>query len=248
MSKAYDLTEQRFGRLVAKYKCNYKKGNKYPWHCICDCGNEVDVRTQDLTRGKTQSCGCLQREKASEIGKKTAKINFIHNYKDISNQNFGRLTAKARIENTRPTKWMCLCSCGNHVIVRLSDLMSGNTISCGCIKSKGQSKIASLLNEYNIPFETEKVFDDSYYDQKDACTLFRFDFFVNNHYVIEYDGIQHFQEIPFFQLSLVEQQRRDLIKNNWCKQHNIPIIRIPYVQYHKLTIKDLILETSGFVI
>ncbi len=35
----------------------------------CDCGQHAAVRPTDLVRGKTKSCGCLQREKASNSGK-----------------------------------------------------------------------------------------------------------------------------------------------------------------------------------
>ena len=38
------------------------------WHCICDCGNEVDIRSQDLRSGKTQSCGCLHKDIISTHG------------------------------------------------------------------------------------------------------------------------------------------------------------------------------------
>lgn len=72
-----DLTGQRFGRLVAicsaepviykndKYKDGYAKYSR--WKCLCDCGNECIVRTEQLTGNHTQSCGCLQKEKTAEI-------------------------------------------------------------------------------------------------------------------------------------------------------------------------------------
>lgn len=55
--------------------------------------------------------------------------------KDISGQKFGRLTAievcgKYRRENA----WLCECSCGKTTIVKLSNLRSGNTRSCGCFQ------------------------------------------------------------------------------------------------------------------
>lgn len=247
MPKAYDLTNQRFGRLIAQYKCNYKKGNKYPWHCICDCGNEVDVNTQDLIRKKTQSCGCLHKEIMSKIGKQTVQ-QFSHDFKDITNQQFGRLTAIKRLpkEKNKKTKWLCKCSCGNEIAVNINDLESGNTSSCGCMISKGQEKISQLLTLYNIPFETEKSFDSCFYPN--SIRKCKFDFFVDNKYLIEYDGIQHYKEISFFQISLEEQRNRDCIKNKWCKEHNIPLIRIPYTQLINLNIQDLLLETSGFII
>lgn len=247
--KAYDLSHQKFGRLTALYKCNYKKGNKYPWHCICDCGKEIDVPTDSLTSGKTQSCGCLQKEKASTIGKQTIKIarEVRRQQTDLTGRQFGRLKVLNSIYDDKNVfKWRCQCQCGNIINIKAHDLISGNTSSCGCLISKGQEKIASLLTEYNISFESEKSFDNCYYpDTKGHC---RFDFYVDNSYLIEFDGIQHFQENSFFTISLEQQQQRDTFKNEWCKQNNIPLIRIPYTHLSDLAIKDLILTTSDFII
>lgn len=44
-----------------------KNGRVY-WHCKCTCGNEKDVRGNSLRNGHTQSCGCLQRERATTHG------------------------------------------------------------------------------------------------------------------------------------------------------------------------------------
>ena len=51
--------------------------------------------------------------------------------------------------------------------------------------------------------------------------------------LIEYDGEQHFNFIPFWhgtEEGLALQQWRDDIKNNYCKEHNIKLIRIPYTE------------------
>ena len=58
--RALDLTEQRFGRLVAKTLIR-KDGLRY-WECLCDCGNWNTVVTSNLRMGHTQSCGCLHIE------------------------------------------------------------------------------------------------------------------------------------------------------------------------------------------
>ena len=41
---------------------------------------------------------------------------------------------------------------------------------------------------------------------------------------------------------LKAQQERDMIKTQWCKEHNIPLIRIPYTKYETLCIEDLLLR------
>lgn len=45
-----------------------------------------------------------------------------------------------------------------------------------------------------------------------------------------------------------ERQEHDKLKNQWCKENNIPLIRIPYTRYNDLCIEDLLLETSNFII
>jgi hypothetical protein len=70
----YDYTNQRFGRLVVIER-NGSKNNRVVWKCKCDCGNVVDVVSQDLTRGHTQSCGCLFLETQT---KRLTKHNGTH--------------------------------------------------------------------------------------------------------------------------------------------------------------------------
>lgn len=58
-----DLTGQRFGRLRVT-KLAFIKMQAF-WECICDCGKKVEVRGFLLRKGRTKSCGCLQRELSS---------------------------------------------------------------------------------------------------------------------------------------------------------------------------------------
>lgn len=58
--KYTDVTNQRFGRLIAqKYVSNGK------WKCLCDCGKTTITTITHLLRGDTRSCGCLAREQSS---------------------------------------------------------------------------------------------------------------------------------------------------------------------------------------
>lgn len=113
--------------------------------------------------------------------------------------------------------------------------------------SVSEKKIYDLLTEFRIPFECEKGFGACY---PESMTPFRFDFFVDNRYLIEFDGEQHFHAIKKFggKEKLQEQKRRDWYKNKWCHENNIPLIRIPYFALESITIKDLKLETSIWII
>lgn len=63
-----DITNQRFGHLVALYPTNKKAINGcIIWHCICDCGKEIDVPLGNLARGHTRSCGCNKHSQWEEF-------------------------------------------------------------------------------------------------------------------------------------------------------------------------------------
>ena len=71
MGKFKDLTGLSFGRLtvisrVDDYVTPSTKRRRAQWLCRCECGTEKVVLGEALTRGLTLSCGCLQKERASE--------------------------------------------------------------------------------------------------------------------------------------------------------------------------------------
>lgn len=61
MSKAVDLSNARFGRLVVVSRADNKSGHP-AWNCLCDCGQLKVCLGINLKRGKSQSCGCLRSE------------------------------------------------------------------------------------------------------------------------------------------------------------------------------------------
>lgn len=66
-------------------------------------------------------------------------------------------------------------------------------MSCGHItESKGVRKIKKILDENNISYITEKTFSDCKFP--DTNKVARFDFYINNSFLLEYDGEQHFKE------------------------------------------------------
>ena len=219
-----DLTGKTFGRWTA---LEYVKPGK--WKCQCSCENHTIklVEGRNLRAGKTLSCGCLQKER-------TSQANSI----DLTNQKFGLLTAKQRITENNCTYYICNCDCGNTDIkVDGRNLKSGHTISCGCIKSKGETKIASFLRKYKISFEREKIFSTC----KDKQEL-PFDFYLPDYNIlIEYDGEQHFKLSRFgnktkeeAEEDLKKYQYHDKIKNQWCEKNNVKLLRFSYKDYNSL--------------
>ena len=66
-----DLTGEKYNRLLVLQRFGTNGiGRGVLWECLCDCGNKTIVRSGDLTKGHTKSCGCLRRERVSQARKK----------------------------------------------------------------------------------------------------------------------------------------------------------------------------------
>ena len=221
-------------------------GGKF-WKCKCTCGlpncqKEKEVEGASLLNGKVISCGA--------IGKGNLKNGQGLNFENLIGETFGALKVLERVEDkifpsgAKAVQYKCQCQCGRETYVLASNLKSGNTQSCGLCSnnSHGNLKIEQLFKENNIFYEREKRFPTC----KDTFSL-PFDFYVNNLYCVEFDGKQHFQNTNTF-YNYEETHNHDIIKNNWCKENNIPLIRIPYTHLKDLKIEDLLLETSKFIV
>ena len=242
MPAKLNLIGQKFGRLLVIQETSKRANNSVVWKCQCECGNICYVSSSSLKNNKTKSCGCLKKE-----SDRKPKGNVI----DLIGQKFNHLTVVSRdgSDSRGEAKWLCQCDCGNPNLISVlgSNLRKGHTQSCGCERmSHGQLAIMKLLKENNIKFEQEKVLFK--FANGHAA---KFDFFVNNSYIIEYDGETHYT----YNLhgwhnkeQLKKQQERDIIKNQWCKDNNITLIRIPYTHLQNLCLEDLQLETSKFII
>ena len=213
--------------------------NRHICKCRCSCGKIISVRYNNLVSGNTTSCG-------------DRKAHGVRcNWNDLTGQRFGSLLVLKETEKRVDNKivWECKCDCGNHVYVISSNLIRGNTTSCGCLMSKGEQKCISLLTDSNIEFTTQQSFDTCIFP--DSGRKARFDFFIQNSYLVEYDGSQHFNYSSNdkgwnTKEQFEKTQQRDAYKNQWCKDNNIPLIRIPYTKLDTLCIEDLMLETTEF--
>src|SRR5262249_46250106 len=63
MPKPIDLTGKRFGRWRVVDYLGRKR-----WSCVCDCGTRRDVWGHLLRAGRSKSCGCFKRERATTHG------------------------------------------------------------------------------------------------------------------------------------------------------------------------------------
>jgi hypothetical protein len=68
MPKFLDRTNMRYGRLLVKEHKGKDDRGKHLWLCECDCGNEKIVVADNLSSGKSKSCGCLKKEFLAKKG------------------------------------------------------------------------------------------------------------------------------------------------------------------------------------
>ena len=221
---------EKYGFLTVIEKTNKRRQSdgSILYKCKCDCGNIVELAQDGLLRGTNQSCGinCIFFAKKREL----------HRINEIGNK-YGLLTvikdSGKRTEDKGEILWLCQCECGNTKLVKGSHLRSNHIISCGCLSmSKGELKIKQLLDNLHIIYQQEYQLSNKQ----------RFDFYLPNYNLaIEYDGKQHFEEWTLGNNTLQERQKQDNIKNQYCKENNIYLIRIPYTDYDILN-KEYIME------
>jgi hypothetical protein len=77
MGKALDLMGIQVGRLTVVEKSQLKiwpgGARVWYWKCKCSCGNYVEVSRANLRNERTQSCGCITRERMRKQGQSLAR-------------------------------------------------------------------------------------------------------------------------------------------------------------------------------
>lgn len=109
-------SNSRYGALTIVN--TYHNGKERRATCICECGNEKDIRLNHVTKGVTVSCGCAKRKHAVELGARYGRITVVSlDYESVK----GHLKV--------PT----VCDCGAEKLIGVAELATGKTQSCGCL-------------------------------------------------------------------------------------------------------------------
>lgn len=224
MKPRINLVGQQFGRLtVIAYDQELSDlKQKSHWKCQCICGSVKSIEASGLKSGRTQSCGCYNKERTRESL-----------LEDLTTQTFGNLQPIAYMGKHI---WQCQCECGNVIQVHTQSLKRHLTQSCGCIKrSIGEQNIENILLANNVNYIREYTFTDF----QNA----RYDFYLPDmNRLIEFDGIQHYEESRLFdkKISFQERKNKDIQKNNYALSNNIDLVRIPYWERDAITL-DMIM-------
>ena len=256
LGNSKNLCNKKFSEdsfVIPLYRVNNEneKNRLAYWKCYCENDGTYFVCCgRDIVRNHTKSCGCLRKKQGTE-----RLVNYSQNKPSTFRKNYTGLNFDTHLtalyydhtENNY-AYWAFQCDCGNPepFITKIAYVYSHDVTHCPkCSKTRwlGPQKIQKILNNNNIPYETEKTFEECKYKNK-----LRFDFYVDNSYCIEYNGIQHYEPFDgYYKNKLPLYQLRDNIKKDFCIKNNIPLIIIPYTQLKELSLEDLKIETSKFL-
>lgn len=196
--------------------------NRTKLDMICEKGHNISMRFDNFKSGKRCSyCSNNVKLTQSQVDKLITSSNYklLSEYKSMHEP--------------------IVIQCDNGHIYKTSlNSFKNNGCRCPiCTKSKGEIKISSILNRYNIEYIQQYTFDDC----KNINTL-PFDFYIQSKNIcIEYDGVHHFEPTDFagkgekwakeqFEKTIY----RDSLKNDYCKNNNIKLIRIPYWDFENI--------------
>ena len=152
-----DLTGKKFGRPTV-----IGTGEKPRYVlCQCECGTRKEIRATNLTKQKepTRSCGCIQREKAVEIGSQNIADNSKCRMEtDMRfNTNFGVIETDKPPVNNRSGKKGVYYDVGRGLWEAYINV-HGKRIHLGRYKSKEEAVKARerAEKEYFLPLIEEK--------------------------------------------------------------------------------------------
>lgn len=226
-----NLVGSKYGQLVvAERLSEFDTHKSWKYKCFCTCGNTTPVYTwgYSLKNGHRTRCD-------------SCASNMI----DLTGQTFGMLTVlKKSADQTikHGVNWDCVCRCGNTKTVCSSSLLGGTMLSCGKHHmSNGEIAITQILDEAKVRYIHNKEFAACKFPDTNRAGLFDF-YFKDDKFLVEFDGNQHFGKGGASwnsETNFVKTHNRDLYKNKWAWDNNIPMKRIPYSSLKKLSYDKL---------
>jgi len=214
INKANKVHKNKYNYSLVNYTNNINK-------VIIICPIHGEFKQSPAAHLNNQGCAKCGKQKG--IDKKRITFNSfkirgtkIHNNKYTYTEKYIN-SHKDKVEINCPIH-------GNFVQNVMSHLQGAGCPFCKA--SKGELKIKEYFDKNKINFIKQKTFQNC----KNIKVL-PFDFYLPDYNVcIEFDGIQHFKIIDCWggEKNLLETKNRDSIKTEYCKQNNIPLLRIKY--------------------
>lgn len=205
-----------------------KHGDKYDYSITVYTGRKKNIKyicpehgtvEQTANNHLKYGCGLCSRPELDFLYSDNPTELFIQKAKKIHGERYDY--SKSQYDTTKK-QLTIICPIHGEFKQTPSDHLQG--ASCRrCNDSLGENKISKWLTENGITFEREKRIA-AFNPRKP------FDFYLLELDIyLEYDGEQHFLQIPKFgQTPLHKQQERDRKRNEWCRANNVKLEIITY--------------------
>lgn len=191
------------------------------------CGFKANRNYSNIKRSKYKCPHCIK----SGYGRDTEQLK--QEIEEITNGEYELLNEYKTMNDRVLIRHI---ECGHIWNITPHNFLDSGNRCPECFKSKGEQKIKQYLEIKNIIYDREFIFDDLFGD----CFPLRFDFAIFNNKektdlkcLIEYDGEFHYKPIMGIE-RLERQQRYDGYKNQYCKENDIKLIRIPYWKFDNI--------------
>jgi very-short-patch-repair endonuclease len=233
LKNLFTKTKEKFieeSNLIHNDKYDYSKSeyinDSTKLIITCPIHGDFEQKPNDHLQG-SGCLNCKSNRFSDSMNKKYSTI-FIDRAKKVHGDKYDYLEYTAMRKNMT-----IICKKHGEFKQRPDNHLKGNGCP-SCDNSLGELLIENYLNNLNIKFKKEKKFDGCKNKEK-----LPFDFYIEEkNIIIEFDGIQHFEPIEFFggQNGLKYRQKNDKIKNEYCKNNNIRLIRIPYFKIKEIDV------------
>ena len=201
-------------------------------HNCDDCNNnEYDVTFSNFKKGTR----CPECAKVLQGVNKTKSSKWVDRFireidefdYEIMSETLKRKKDKIEINNKK---------CSHETFFMSPDKFERGQRCPKCLRSTGEEEIANILSKNNIRYIEQKRFDDLIYKKRLSFDFAIIDDEDNIITMIEFDGEQHFRAVDFFGGidSFEKIKIRDSMKNDYCVNNNIPLLRISYLEFDSI--------------
>ena len=227
--------------------CN--NGRNVWWQC--DKGHEWEASISNRYSQHSDCPYCTGRKPSKEYNLLVCNPKLCEEW----DYNKNKINPEEYCPNSGDKVWWICSKCGWEWYIQINQRNGVYKTGCPlCAESKGEKQLDYILSQYNVPHDSQYTFDDL---RGIGGGLLKFDtpVFVNKEktqlrILIEYDGKQHYEWVKGFYTKedFLKLQYHDKLKNEYCKNNNISLLRIPYWDYdniENILRKELCLSIIG---
>ena len=210
-------------------------GMNSPLECYCTKHNNTFVHNANQIFYYGRGCDECSKERKSES--RRLDIDEVVVRVERVNPDIEIVDPSSYTKMIEHMEIMCK-KCGHTWFSPILSVITNGTRCPKCSDSirKGELEVIKILTAHNIQFQPQYIIPECKYKRALPFDNAILDNNNNLKCLIEYQGIQHYEQVEYFggEEKFKLQQIRDKIKYNYCKEHNIPLLIIPYWEFDNM--------------